>query len=127
MVSKKVCAINHCKNDLSGQQRLSFHSFPKDVHISQKWVKFANNSRINEVMRTFGHLHLSLNYSICSNHFKPEDFVPNRGSSRRLLKYGVVPSLNLPVTSPPLAKPLLKTKKLTSSKKKHYHKSFRGK
>jgi len=33
MVSKKVCAINHCKNDLSGQQRLSFHSFPKDVHM----------------------------------------------------------------------------------------------
>ncbi|KAF0748681.1 THAP-type domain-containing protein, partial [Aphis craccivora] len=108
MVSKKVYAVRNSKYNLSGQQRLSFHSFPKDIHISQELVKFANNSKLNDVMRTFGHLHLSLNYRICLSHFKPENFILNRIPNRKLLKYGVIPSCNSPVKSSPLEIPLLK-------------------
>ncbi|XP_026807537.1 uncharacterized protein LOC113550099, partial [Rhopalosiphum maidis] len=77
---------------------------------SQEWVRITNNSKLNETMKTYGHLHLSLNYNFGSNHFKQEDFVSNRTPNRNLLKYGVISSSNLPFISSPLEISLLKTK-----------------
>ncbi|XP_055846078.1 uncharacterized protein LOC129912023 [Episyrphus balteatus] len=62
-----VCAVFDCKND--SEKKLthdtSFHLFPKDPQLREKWVAFCKTTTIVRASR------------ICSLHFKEDDFENN--------------------------------------------------
>ncbi|KAE9522538.1 hypothetical protein AGLY_017059 [Aphis glycines] len=83
MVSKKVCAVSNCKAyGISSPSTISFHKFPKDLNRNM-WTQHV--------------LDLSKIYSICSIHFTKDNYMTN--TSRPMLRYGSVPSINLPSTA----------------------------
>ncbi|XP_042260975.1 uncharacterized protein LOC121892169 [Thunnus maccoyii] len=91
------CCVPLCQASSKYNKVLSFHTFPSDVDIRQRWF----------IAIRRGNCTVGPHTRVCSRHFKKEDFrelVSKIG--RRLLKKGAVPSLfewnNYSVLSRPL-------------------------
>lgn len=80
------CSVNSCYKSIHSK-----HCFPnpgKDRHRFNKWVSLCGNRRLVAEMTPEK---VYKNCRVCALHFMPNDFGPNK-----ILKKGVLPSLNLP-------------------------------
>lgn len=93
------CCVPFCKNEKGKSKGISFHEFPIDEDLKNRWLKTI--SRDNFVPNVKSNSSL-----VCSEHFSTDDYVPNL--KRRILKRGSVPSVfsNYPAHKiPPVIKP----------------------
>ncbi|XP_013201034.2 uncharacterized protein LOC106143476 isoform X2 [Amyelois transitella] len=74
----KKCCVKFCKSESYAGCGISFHSFPKDGEMKQKWIDVITTSQ-----------KITKNSVVCSRHFKKEDFY--EANSRQLLKVDVIP------------------------------------
>uniref|UniRef100_A0A3B3DQK9 THAP domain-containing protein 1 n=1 Tax=Oryzias melastigma TaxID=30732 RepID=A0A3B3DQK9_ORYME len=88
MTSSHFCAVNGC-DSMKGDSNVSFHYFPKDLAMRNKWAEFLGHGIFNK-------------YSIiCGKHFEKDSFANLKekelGFSVKLfLKKGAVPSIKKP-------------------------------
>ncbi|XP_062866443.1 uncharacterized protein LOC134329186 [Trichomycterus rosablanca] len=84
--SKCYCSVPFCSKNKRKHPHLSFHDFPKNVHLRLKWI--------TAIRREEGAKFTILRGStyVCSLHFKPEEVYVKEGGSRVRLRKGSVPS-----------------------------------
>ncbi|XP_046751636.1 uncharacterized protein LOC124414662 isoform X1 [Diprion similis] len=70
---------------------VSYHAFPKDVVLREKWKEFCQSANIGEA-----NFVCHTNY-LCSSHFLAEDYLHPVGSVRNKLKKHAVPSVHHPI------------------------------
>ncbi|XP_015124830.1 uncharacterized protein LOC107046672 [Diachasma alloeum] len=84
--SKRGCCVPQCK--VKDNLNLSFHSFPSDLILRNKWMKALKLRGIyNENMK------------VCSQHFSLDDYIKRHDGcipKNRRLKKNVIPSFNFP-------------------------------
>ena len=74
----------HEKTLLDKGKKISFHRFPKEKNLFDLWIR--------AIRRDIGpDFQVNNSTSVCSTHFKPEDFKETE-SARRILRGGAVPS-----------------------------------
>ncbi|XP_072929301.1 THAP domain-containing protein 2-like isoform X2 [Epargyreus clarus] len=89
-----TCAVPGCNSSKKeNPQKYTFHIFPKSIDVRQKWLKMVD--RKDWVPKR--------NSTICSKHFESKCF-PYRGSQRKKLCSGSVPTLFMPVVLKPIRK-----------------------
>ncbi|XP_045464103.1 THAP domain-containing protein 1-like [Harmonia axyridis] len=76
-----TCAVHGCTNKYRNNKKISFHIFPKNPIILEKWLLSMRRENLIPSKGT----------RLCSEHFLPEDFVVNFG--RKTLKHDAVPSI----------------------------------
>ena len=82
----KNCCVPHCTKKVYVEEgkKISFHRFPKEKNLLDLWIR--------AIRRDIGsYFQINKNTSVCSRHFKPEDFKETL-SGRRILCNGAVPS-----------------------------------
>ena len=82
----KNCCVPHCTKKVYVEEgkKISFHRFPKEKNLLDLWIR--------AIRRDIGsYFQINKNTSVCSRHFKPEDFKETL-SGRRILWNGAVPS-----------------------------------
>ena len=80
--NKSFCSVPGCSCSAQKQPYLSFHSFPVDSDLRQRWIRWEEG--LNFVIKK-GSTH------VCSLHFTSEDYISGCSVSR--LIPGAVPSL----------------------------------
>ncbi|XP_045775069.1 THAP domain-containing protein 2-like [Maniola jurtina] len=86
------CVVKSCKNNsanVSKESGITFHKFPKEISLKYNWIKIIRVSR-NEALWL-----PKTSSSICSVHFKKENFYTIPGGVRCRLIENAIPTLNL--------------------------------
>ena len=79
------CCVPDCRKDtVTNENTVSFHFFPKDDQMLEKWLLKINHS-IEPDIRVTTHT------KICSKHFNDEDLIVTK-TGRRLLRHCAIPS-----------------------------------
>ncbi|XP_040067970.1 uncharacterized protein LOC115318130 [Ixodes scapularis] len=92
----KYCSVPQCRS-YATDPNVSFHIYPKEKQLRTEWLVKLRMGKLNSKSST-----------VCSKHFRDEDFVYAVGAKmfgwkKRTLAPGTVPSQNLPLR--PLDKP----------------------
>ncbi|KAJ4425819.1 hypothetical protein ANN_27445 [Periplaneta americana] len=93
------CCVPFCTNERGKTKGISFHEFPVDEDLKDKWLKAISRDKF--VPNSYSDSSL-----VCSEHFTISDYTPNL--KRKVLKRGSVPSKfpNYPAHKvPPVLKP----------------------
>ncbi|XP_072947660.1 uncharacterized protein [Epargyreus clarus] len=81
-----TCAVQGCKNNTASKERykknLSFHSFPKNILLCDKWEAAIRSGRDNPVWQSNSHS------VVCSDHFDEADLYTTKTGVRRVTRYG---------------------------------------
>ncbi|XP_076296541.1 uncharacterized protein LOC143216874 [Lasioglossum baleicum] len=77
----QTCCIKNCKERQNRDKNISFHKFPKNPELREKWIKAINRKDFEP----------SVHSRICSKHFEKDCFVGNAWSTKRNLKYDALP------------------------------------
>ncbi|CAG9131856.1 unnamed protein product [Plutella xylostella] len=88
------CTVPRCTSMAGKAKNVSFHQFPRDEELARLW---------NDILKR-GKPYTKYS-KVCSLHFKPEDYTitsvgRNKGQWRTLRK-DAIPSMNLPLETPP--------------------------
>lgn len=82
----KKCCVPECFSYL--HTHILVHRFPTNIERAELWRQLVDNPQLE----TYPVEELNKRYSICTNHFRMDDYK----SFTRKLKNGAVPTLNLP-------------------------------
>ncbi|XP_076299443.1 uncharacterized protein LOC143218242 [Lasioglossum baleicum] len=80
----QTCCIKNCKERQNRDTNISFHKFPKDPELREKWIKAINCENFEP----------SAHSRVCSKHFESDCFVGNSWSSKRNLRYDTIPRVS---------------------------------
>ncbi|XP_063063868.1 zinc finger protein 436-like [Engraulis encrasicolus] len=85
-----TCMVPRCSASARKTHKVSFHRLPKALDLCKKWLRAINNPKFGEDTA----IEALKNLTVCSLHFKPEDFEPNPlGVKRPALVKTAVPSI----------------------------------
>ncbi|KAM4585152.1 uncharacterized protein PAE49_004486 isoform 6-T11 [Odontesthes bonariensis] len=85
-----TCMVPGCSASTRKIHGVSFHRLPKELDLCKKWLRAINNPKFGEDTA----IEALKNLTVCSLHFKPEDFEPNPlGVKRPALVKTAIPSI----------------------------------
>lgn len=85
-----TCIVPGCCSSTRKIPGVSIHRFPKDTDLCKRWLRAINNPKFGEDTT----LEALKNQTVCSLHFKLEDFEPNPlGLKRPALLKNAIPSV----------------------------------
>ncbi|KAM4527778.1 uncharacterized protein PAE49_024480 isoform 1-T2 [Odontesthes bonariensis] len=85
-----TCMVPGCSASTRKIHGVSFHRLPKELDLCKKWLRAINNPKFAEDTA----IEALKNLTVCSLHFKPEDFEPNPlGVKRPALVKTAIPSI----------------------------------
>lgn len=84
------CKVFGCRNSKIKRDAVTvLYSFPKQNALRYSWVSACANTTI-DIYKP------DANQAVCADHFKDSDFLPEIKDGVRQLKYGTLPTENLP-------------------------------
>lgn len=92
----QTCCLKNCKERQNRNKNISFHKFPKNPEMREKWIKAINQKDFKP----------SIHSRICSKHFVKDCFIGNAWSHKRNLKHNALPCVLEELPKAPCMQPI---------------------